>query len=357
MPIVPERSRVKRVESTEPRRQLRLFAPREVLGVGHCAICGQSPVELVLKAHTDHIPRVYRITEEGHPNCWDLWRCRECGLIFSDWHLTPDELHGLYRRMHDELYDAEDHCRRLTFRRGLDLISKYVPSAEVAGSERSDGPGSGIASSEPSLRSDPATQFRGRLLDIGCATGSFLEEARDLRWQVEGVDLSHWAIDRARERGIHSVHEGTVYTLPGAPERFDVVTMLDYIEHDDAPDRLIQRVNTLLKPGGCLYITSPDIGGLTARMLGSRWWGINPLHLYYFSHDCIGQLLKRHGFEVVVSRSYTRVFTLGYWVSRLEHFHPLPARLATGMIRTLGLANLRIPLNLGDMMEVVACKR
>jgi SAM-dependent methyltransferase len=331
MPIADERSRVKRVEAPHAPRPLRLFAPREVLGVSHCAICGESSVELVLEAHTDHIPRVYRITEEDHPNCWDLWRCRQCGLIFSDWHLTPDELHGLYRRMHDELYDAEDACRRLTFRRGLGLIAENVARADAA----------------------PP----GRLLDVGCATGSFLEEARDLGWQVEGVDLSRWAIDRARARGIEPVHEGTVYTLPGPAERFDVVTMLDYIEHDDAPDRLIEQVRSLLKRGGCLYITSPDIGGLTARMLGARWWGINPLHLYYFSHDCLGRLLRRHGFEVVVSRSYTRVFTLGYWASRLEHFHPVPARVATTVFRALGVANLRIPLNLGDMMEVVARKQ
>lgn len=296
-----------------------------MLGLSHCAVCGEAPVELVLEARSDQIPQVYRITEEDHATCWDLWRCRRCGLIFSDWRLTTEELNGLYERMHDQLYDREDECRRLTFRRGLGLIERYAD--------------------------------RGLLLDIGCATGSFLYEAQQRGWRVEGVDLSQWAVRRAHERGIDRVHEGTVYSLPGKAGRFDVVTMLDYIEHDPAPSRLLGRVSELLRPGGCLYITSPDISGPVARLLGSRWWGINPLHLYYFSPECIGRLLRRHGFEVVLARSYTRVFTLGYWASRMEHFHSGLAGIATALFDRLGLSGVRVPLNLGDMMEVVARKR
>jgi SAM-dependent methyltransferase len=315
------------VRAGNPARKtpLRLLTGGHVVGSSHCAVCGDAPVELLLEADTDHIPQVYRITEEDHATCWDLWRCCQCGLIFSDWRLSPEELEGLYQRMHDQLYDREDTCRRLTFQRGLSFIERHTR--------------------------------RGRLLDIGCATGSFLYEAWRRGWSVEGVDLSHWAVSCAQERGIDTVHEGTVYSLPGPAARFDVVTMLDYIEHDPAPGRLLARVAELLRPGGCLYITSPNISGRVARLLGSRWWGINPLHLYYFSPECLSRLLEQHGFDTVVVRSYTRVFTLGYWASRLEHFHPGLARIATALVDRLGLAQLRIPLNLGDMMEVLARKR
>ena len=61
--------------------------------------------------------------------------------------------------------------------------------------------------------------------------------------------------------------------------------------------------------------------------------------------------------EVLVARSYSRSFTMGYWASRLEHFHPLCARLASAVVRLLGLWEKPLRLNLGDMMEVVARKK
>jgi SAM-dependent methyltransferase len=310
-------------------------SPTAVVGTGHCAVCGEVPVELHLEARTDRIPQVYRITDEEHATCWDLWRCSRCGLIFSDWRLTHAELESLYRRMQDQLYDREDHCRRLTFQRGLALIEQHH--------HRPDSDDSTLGSGRP----------LGRLLDVGCATGIFLDEAAARGWAPAGVDLSHWAVRQARERGLQNVYECDLYALPPSGP-FDCITMLDYIEHDPHPGRLVERVSQLLRPGGLLYITSPDISGLAARLLGSRWWGINPLHLYYFSRQCICRLLENHGFEVVVARSYTRVFTLGYWASRLEHFHPSLGRGGAAIFRALGLAGIRIPLNLGDMMEVLA---
>jgi 2-polyprenyl-3-methyl-5-hydroxy-6-metoxy-1,4-benzoquinol methylase len=309
-------------------------SPTSVVGTGHCAVCGEVPVELHLEARTDRIPQVYRITDEEHATCWDLWRCKQCGLIFSDWRLTHAELESLYRRMQDQLYDSEDRCRRLTFRRGLELIERHRRRF-------------------PEGADDGAAGGRSKLLDVGCATGIFLDEAAARGWDIAGVDLSHWAVQQARRRGLSRVYECDLYSLP-EPGSFDCVTMLDYIEHDPHPGRLVERVAQLLRPGGLLYITSPDIGGLAARLLGSRWWGINPLHLYYFSRQCISRLLEQHGFEVVVARSYTRVFTLGYWASRLEHFHPVMGRGGSALFRMLGLAGIRVPLNLGDMMEVLA---
>lgn len=308
-----------------------------VVGTAHCAVCGEVPVELHLEARTDRIPQVYRITDEEHATCWDLWRCTQCGLIFSDWRLTHAELESLYRRMQDQLYDREDRCRRLTFQRGLALIEQH------------HGGGRGFADAA----NPPRPKSSGKLLDVGCATGIFLDEAAARGWQVAGVDLSHWAVKQARGRGLHHVHECDLYALPEVGP-IDCVTMLDYIEHDPNPVRLVERVSQLLEPGGLLYITSPDIGGWAARLLGARWWGINPLHLYYFSRPCIARLLENHGFQIVVARSYTRVFTLGYWASRLEHFHPIFGRGGEALARAVGLAGLRIPLNLGDMMEVLA---
>lgn len=303
---------------------------RKILSL-HCNSCGTDTpcVQLFQAKEGDAVPKTYRITEEEHSTCWDIWRCRTCGLTFSDCRLSPESIQNLYVTMEDAVYEREDFTRRLTFRRGLTLLETCMLPAKS----------------------------KGLLLDIGCATGGFLQEAKDRGWQVEGVDLSHWAVSKAHERGIPAVHRGTIHSLPGTPERFDAVTMLDYIEHDQDTSRLLSAVQKVIRKGGCLYITTPDIGSFVAKLLGRRWWGINPLHLYYFSRSSLGKMLEKHGFEIVLMRSYTRVFTLGYWASRLEHFHPALALVVGTPIKWLHMSNWPIPLNLGDMMEVVARKR
>ncbi len=293
----------------------------------NCLVCGEAPAVLHFRAKTKLIPTAYRITEEDHTPCWDIWRCTRCGFVFSDWKLTDDQLKQLYASMEDELYDREEETRRLTFRGGLSLIDH--------------------------TRNMPP---KGRLMDIGCATGGFLFEARQRGWDVAGVELSAWAARRANTRNLN-VYEGTVHSYPDGSASFDVITMLDYIEHDPEPGLLLDRIRTLLGPGGLVYITTPDIGGFVARMLRAKWWGINPLHLHYFSQATMKKLLEKHGYDVVISRTYTRVFTIGYWASRLEHFSPALGRATVKFFTILGLADKQLKLNLGDMMEVVARKR
>lgn len=295
------------------------------IATGHCTACGTVPVRRTLRASTTIVPHSYRITEESHATCWDIVQCSRCGLQFSQWTLTPEQVHALYAAMTDALYDEEEWTRRSTYQKNLALIERCVP--------------------------------RGRLLDIGCATGGFLQEAQERGWTVEGIDLSQWAVDQCHRRGIVACHCGTIDTLPNHSMRFDAVTMLDYIEHDTDPRHLLVQVRTMLKPGGIVYISTPDIGGFVARLLGKHWWGINPLHLTYFSRATLRHLLEQEGFDVVLEQSYARRFTLAYWASRLEHFHPLLARCAVKMLHFVHLAEAPLSLTIGDAMEVIARKR
>lgn len=282
-------------------------------------------MHLTVHATTDHVPLNYRITEERLATCWDLLSCDRCGLQISDWHLSDADINHLYETMEDDLYDQENASRRLTFHRGLDLIERFAKE-------------------------------KGVLLDVGCATGLFLLEANVRGWMSRGVDLSRWAVKLARGRALQ-IHEGTMHDVPQENGSCRAISMLDYIEHDPHPAEAIARAAQLLAPGGLLYITTPDCDGLLARLLGSRWWGINPLHLTYFSRRTMKMLLEQKGFEVLVSRHYTRVFTLDYWASRLAHFHPALAPFTQKIFRMLGISQVPFKLNLFDMMEVLARKK
>jgi 2-polyprenyl-3-methyl-5-hydroxy-6-metoxy-1,4-benzoquinol methylase len=292
-----------------------------------CIFCESvTPHRLVYGKTSENRPKRYRITEEDHTTCWDIVRCTQCGMLCSDWKIQVTDIDQLYSQMEDELYDEEQKMRRLTFRRDLGLIQHYAGKI-------------------------------GRILDIGCSTGGLLLEAKDLGWQTAGIDLSHWAVEKCKQHGLTGVHEGTIQTYPGEQASTDVVTMLDYIEHDPDIGHTLDAVSHLLCQNGILYVTTPDSGSLVAKLFGRRWWGINALHLTLFSRSTIKKLLEKHGFEVLIIRSYSRVFTWGYWGSRLEHFGKPVARIVLAILRFVRLEHVPLTLNLGDMMEVVARKK
>jgi 2-polyprenyl-3-methyl-5-hydroxy-6-metoxy-1,4-benzoquinol methylase len=97
----------------------------------------------------------------------------------------------------------------------------------------------------------------GRVLDLGCGTGFFLEALAGTH-EVRGLDASPLAVAMSRVRGLAGVAEGTAEDLSAvADERFDLVTLLDVIEHLDDDLGALRRARALLKPGGRLLVTVP----------------------------------------------------------------------------------------------------
>jgi ABC-type glutathione transport system ATPase component len=91
-----------------------------------------------------------------------------------------------------------------------------------------------------------------------------------LGWQTAGIDLSHWAVEKCKQHGLTGVHEGTIQTYPGEQASTDVVTMLDYIEHDPDIGHTLDAVSHLLCQNGILYVTTPDSGSLVAKLFGGE---------------------------------------------------------------------------------------
>src|SRR5439155_6595773 len=116
---------------------------------------------------------------------------------------------------------------------------------------------------------------KGRLLDVGCALGDFLMEAKDAGWDVEGVEISHYAAQRARARGLR-VTAGRLEELDLPAASFDVITLYDAIEHLTDPVATLAAVHRLLVPGGLLHLVTPYVGRVQARLLGRHWSHYKP---------------------------------------------------------------------------------
>jgi 2-polyprenyl-3-methyl-5-hydroxy-6-metoxy-1,4-benzoquinol methylase len=158
-----------------------------------------------------------------------------------------------------------------------------------------------VAFSDHLRRIDPYRK-NGRLLDVGCGIGGFLNAAGKAGWAAFGVDVSSSALI-AQGKGLN-VRQSDLLTAGFEEGTFDVITLFDVVEHIPSAFSLFTEINRILRPGGCLYILTPNIEGAAAKLLGRKWEAIEPQdHAVLFRKRDLDALLRRAMF--VKNRSWT----------------------------------------------------
>jgi SAM-dependent methyltransferase len=224
-----------------------------------------------------------RWTTVWRGSLWRLLRCRSCGLA-RVWPLpTPGTLKPLYsERYFKENYLASRFSRLAHFR---SLWEELEP---------------------PPLRPPSGAAARGRLLDVGCGPGFFLEVAAERGWECWGVEPSAAAehVSRALRPRVARCGFGEE-RLPAAS--FEVVTFWDSLAHLPEPARALQRAATLLRGGGLLVVKTPTRSRLTlqvARLFGNRAAPLLhvPQQIYHFTPAALRSITGACGFEEVLLR-------------------------------------------------------
>jgi len=138
------------------------------------------------------------------------------------------------------------------------------------------------------------------LLDLGCGNGAFLLRARSAGWHVTGVDFDEKAVAAACGLGL-DVRLGGIESLDPSVEQFDVITLAHVIEHVHHPVEVLQACYHLLKPGGFLWLETPNITSEGHQLFGTNWRGLEPpRHLVLFTLESMKKTLKKVGFVVKV---------------------------------------------------------
>jgi len=138
----------------------------------------------------------------------------------------------------------------------------------------------------------------GVLLDVGCGFGTFLEAAESVGWKACGVEVaSEPAFIAGRH---HEVFHGFLSDAPYGPNAFDAVRLNNVIEHVSSPQAMLCDIRRVLRPGGLLHISTPNVGSFTAALLGAGWRYVQgENHIYLFGLKTLRRLLEAEGFKLM----------------------------------------------------------
>ena len=190
----------------------------------------------------------------------------------------------------------------------------------------------------------------GKLLEIGCAYGLFLQQAKS-HYDVHGIEIVQEAVAYCHSLGLANVKCG----LPKKDEFekigiLDVAVMLDVIEHIDNVAETIEGIATNLRPGGSFIVTTGDWNSIVARLTGPRWRLMAPpLHLWYFTPGSLKKLGQRFGLQVVSCTHPWKIVPLELILHQ--------ARVMLGITSQFSLPKplkgLGFPATLHDAMRIV----
>lgn len=137
-----------------------------------------------------------------------------------------------------------------------------------------------------------------RLLDVGCSFGGFLLTALKEGYEAFGIDISPYVVEEVKNHPILQQRISLSNVLDYTPpQTFDIITLIEVIEHLPEPEKVFQKLYDLLNSGGLLIIQTANFDGLQAKLFKEHYHYYLPGHLYYYSKTNLTRILKTYGFD------------------------------------------------------------
>ncbi len=227
-----------------------------------CPVCGIAP-------------KPFAVDYQGFQLC----RCPQCELQFLSPRPTFEQLS---RSVYNETYHAEpagdlSEAKRYQFERQFGTIEKLLGR-------------------------------KGRILDVGCGNGTFLQLGQTRGWEAFGCDI--WLSPYVRDLNKFPLREGPLLKIDFGRERFDAIRFNHVLEHTQNPLAELERSRELLNPGGIVFVSVPNIGGISTHLKNlqsrlhlkkRRWRHYAALHhLWFFTPATLQGLIERAGLRVLL---------------------------------------------------------
>jgi SAM-dependent methyltransferase len=253
-----------------------------------------------------------------------IWRCISCGLGRADIenfdsgaYYTADYFSGRHADGYADYCGAEPVLRR-EFAKSVNFIRRF--------------------------------RTYGRLLDIGCAYGFFLKEARHY-FNVSGIEIADDAAVSCRRAGLPVLSGMADETNMAEIGAVDVITLFDVIEHLPQPSETLALCSRQLTPGGLIVITTGDFASLAARLMGARWRLMTPpQHLWFFTRDSLRRMAEAVGLSIVHFDHPAKLVPLSLIAFQFRRMVGMPNS------RPAAASQIGVPVNLFDAMRIVLQK-
>jgi len=298
------------------------------------------------------------------PGTWRLLCCRRCGLVWRDQGRraavqTPPKsgygphqagIAGLPRRS----------GLRVRLKRAA-LAGRGYPAEGLSPAERLAGR---LLVSLPGNRLEQLPNYvpGGRLLDVGCGTGLYVNAMRGLGWRAAGLEPVAGALRLADWQVGLPLVAGRIEAAPLRDAQFDALVFNHSLEHTTSPTRALGEARRLLRAAGVVLIEVPNVASLNARLFGRYWFPLDPpLHLYHFAPATLRAYLEAGGFEAVQVWSVPAPFNIAASLQLV--LNAVAGRRGSAMLRSRvvqmpfwPLAALEAALGRGGTLRAVARK-
>lgn len=274
--------------------------------LGECPVCGNSERTIL---HADIVDNTFFCA----PGKWQLWKCAQCQSAYLDPRPTRETIGAAYASYYTHTENNSNiEYNTLGFFRKIrrQLVNGYT-STKYCSQEKPKNPiGYPLLSIAPYIGRVPDRWFRNlsrpipgsnKLLDIGCGDGEFLKLAKSCGWDVCGLEPDSNAALVGRSKGLHVINAGEEH-FDGEQELFDVITLSHVIEHVHEPLKSLKKCFDLLKPGGFLWLETPNVDSFGGREFGPNWRGWEtPRHLVLFNRSSLRHSLSQAGFSRITN--------------------------------------------------------
>jgi cyclopropane fatty-acyl-phospholipid synthase-like methyltransferase len=259
-------------------------------------------------------------------------RCEACGLVRLNPRLPETDLptfydNGYFSGEHltgYDSYEADAELYEKTFAHRLKLIRRFKKG--------------------------------GKLLDIGCGLGYFLNVAQRAGFDVYGLDVSAYAVDRCRDLFPGRIKAGVLAPNLFPAKTFDVITMFDLFEHVYNPRAFLSLLSSIASDDGIVVITTPNHRSLLSRLSGRKWISYKiPEHVYYYTPDTLRRMAAPD-FKIDYLRSEGQYCSLEFLAERLKSLSPVVGRMLLSTVRATRMQRLPIYVNSGSMTAVLKVK-
>lgn len=195
----------------------------------------------------------------------------------------------------------------------------------------------------------------GRLLDIGCYTGAFLNIAQNAGWDCFGIEPSDSIAAYARDTYGVTVYPYLLRDLDLENDSVDVVTMFHVLEHLDSPSSELKEIRRILRPNGLLVIEVPNVESWMRGVLKRTSWTFNKEHYYHFCYTTLRNLLEKERFRVVNMKSAVNHIHFKRILYILDHaYKDNLSQRCTAFLRRIGIGKIEFKLGLGTSILAVA---